>query len=126
MNMQDFQREVVRFFTSCRETLAAKGEDYSTPRDAYDHVCRIAELTGSKPEAVMGVLLAKHIVSVMGFLARGDTSGVTQTLRECCQDGANYLAMIAVYCEDQEESRRPHANDTAPGYPGEPSLPGVR
>lgn len=107
MNNKDFEALIDNRLKECRETLFAKGKEYSSDTDRLHNFKIAARIAGITPEKALFGMYLKHLVSVMDLINfPGDAT--PELIKEKIGDSINYHllleALLVERCNETDES----------------------
>jgi len=93
VNNKDFEALVNNRLKECRETLFAKGEEYSSDIDRLHNFKIAARIDGITPEKALWGMYRKHLVSVMD-LKNNPYDYTPELVKEKIGDSINYHLLL--------------------------------
>ena len=91
MRHGEFDEHTRGFADVCLRRLEEKGQYYAGERsNRLAHFDQIAQLTGMSREKVLGVLMAKHLISVYDYIEHHENSDFEEPLG----DAITYLLIL--------------------------------
>ena len=101
MNGEEFVSTVEKRIHKCLDTLGIKAQEYAHDEDRLRAFRAAAAIEKTTPEAALGGMLAKHIVSIYDML--GNPRGYSkERWDEKIGDAINYLLLLDALLQDDE------------------------